>query len=82
MDPIPMRGNPSVEPKDTPHHRRASTGTGMPIDNAVTEQPGVTPPSFLQSNDLLQGRNSVEISHLGTIYRLRATRQGKLILTK
>lgn len=36
----------------------------------------------LDSESLLQGRGSVAISHRGTIYRLQATRQGKLILTK
>ena len=36
----------------------------------------------LPSEQLLQGRKVVEISHHGTVYRLQATRQGKLILTK
>jgi hemin uptake protein HemP len=36
----------------------------------------------LDSESLLQGRGSVAISHRGSIYRLQATRQGKLILTK
>lgn len=36
----------------------------------------------LPSEALLQGRKSVEISHNGRLYRLQATRQGKLILTK
>lgn len=31
---------------------------------------------------LLQGARTVEISHNGVIYKLQATRQGKLILTK
>jgi hemin uptake protein HemP len=30
----------------------------------------------------MQGRKTVAISHNGTVYRLQATRQGKLILTK
>lgn len=38
--------------------------------------------SCLQSNVLLQGRSSVAIQHNGTIYRLQATKLGKLILTK
>jgi hemin uptake protein HemP len=37
---------------------------------------------ILDSDGLLRGNNSVEISHRGAIYRLQATRQGKLILTK
>ena len=36
----------------------------------------------LPSEDLLKGRRAVEISHNGAVYRLQATRQGKLILTK
>ncbi len=34
------------------------------------------------SSQLLQGARIVEISHNGVIYRLQATRLGKLILTK
>ena len=36
----------------------------------------------LSSEALLQGRRTVEIRHNGAVYRLQATRQGKLILTK
>ena len=38
--------------------------------------------SPLDSESLLQGRKTVEIEHNGSTYRLQATRQGKLILTK
>jgi len=41
---------------------------------------GALPP--LASAELLGGRGEVEILHQGEIYRLRRTRQGKLILTK
>lgn len=34
------------------------------------------------SDTLLQGRDAVSIIHKGELYRLRQTRQGKLILTK
>lgn len=34
------------------------------------------------SIDLLKGAKSVEISHNGAVYRLQATKLGKLILTK
>ena len=37
---------------------------------------------LLNSKDLLQGERSVEIVHNGSVYRLYATRLGKLILTK
>jgi len=34
------------------------------------------------STALLRGARSVEIEHHGVVYKLQATRQGKLILTK
>jgi hemin uptake protein HemP len=34
------------------------------------------------SNDILRGSAEVEIDHRGTLYRLRVTSLGKLILTK
>ncbi|MBA2963370.1 MULTISPECIES: hemin uptake protein HemP [Ramlibacter] len=40
------------------------------------------PPTPLDSTTLLRGGRSVEIRHNGEIYRLQATRLGKLILTK
>jgi hemin uptake protein HemP len=36
----------------------------------------------ISSVSLLQGRDAVSIEHKGELYRLRQTRQGKLILTK
>lgn len=36
----------------------------------------------IASKDLLRGRASVLIEHGGAVYQLRATSQGKLILTK
>ena len=39
-------------------------------------------PAPLPSDVLLQGRRLVEIEHNGEVYRLQATRLGKLILTK
>lgn len=34
------------------------------------------------SGELLRGNRSVDISHNGSVYRLQATKSGKLILTK
>ena len=34
------------------------------------------------SSDLLRGQKTVSIRHNGSVYRLQATRLGKLILTK
>ena len=39
-------------------------------------------PRPLESGALFGGRDEVLIAHGGEIYRLRRTRQGKLILTK
>ena len=36
----------------------------------------------LPSEELLRGNRSVDISHNGSVYRLQATKLGKLILTK
>ena len=50
-----------------------------------TSQSGPAPASpqqTLSSLDLLQGHKVVEILHNGAIYRLQATKLGKLILTK
>lgn len=37
---------------------------------------------ILPSSALLQGGKAVDIEHNGAVYRLQATRLGKLILTK
>lgn len=37
---------------------------------------------LVDSEQLLRGNKSVDILHKGVIYRLQATRLGKLILTK
>lgn len=39
-------------------------------------------PQRIRSEDLLHGRQQIEIEHDGELYRLRLTRSGKLILTK
>lgn len=43
---------------------------------------GVARPPLVDSAELLRGHTSIEISHQGVLYRLQATRLGKLILTK
>lgn len=55
------------------------------LDNAGT---GATTPARpvaggpVESSDLLQGNKTVGILHNGSLYRLQATKLGKLILTK
>lgn len=46
------------------------------------EPPRRVTPSSWRSQDLLGDHKAVEIIHDGLVYRLQATRLGKLILTK
>lgn len=48
----------------------------------TSEQHPPTAAPAVNSQDLLQGQKTVAIAHNGAIYRLQATRLGKLILTK
>jgi hemin uptake protein HemP len=54
--------------------------TPAPAQPATAGQERPVP--VLPSTALLQGQRAVAIEHNGTVYRLQATRQGKLILTK
>ena len=62
-----------MQPTAVPQLAPAPTGAPAP-------QPGA--PRTLASSELLQGGRFVEIRHNGEVYRLQATRLGKLILTK
>ncbi len=63
--------------KLTPQPTHPPSGTGSPRPTGLA-----TRPQAIDSQALLQGGRMVEIAHEGTTYRLQATRQGKLILTK
>ncbi|MBT2322500.1 hemin uptake protein HemP [Variovorax paradoxus] len=41
-----------------------------------------SPPALFESKELLRGSKIVGIMHNGSLYRLQATKLGKLILTK
>ena len=56
----------------------AAAGTQVPQALVHT----VLPCKRLTSNSLLAGMNEIEIEHGASIYRLRITSLGKLILTK
>jgi len=61
--------------------------TSLPhTDLAASQQPGPSVPSQgdvpIRSEDLLGNLACVRIEHAGMVYTLRATRAGKLILTK
>jgi len=49
---------------------------------AVAETNTLNGLRVIDSRDLLAGQASLLIRHLGEVYRLQTTRQGKLILTK
>lgn len=68
MMPSPARPDPSSGPGLAPNGPSASPAPGS---GAV-----------LRSDLLLAGRKAVDIEHNGAVYRLQATRLGKLILTK
>jgi len=57
------------------HKSVGQTGGGQ---GAAPEPPA----QLLESTDLLQGNKAVGILHNGSLYRLQATKLGKLILTK
>ena len=44
--------------------------------------PTARPAHLVQSAELLQGQKTIGIVHNGSLYRLQATKLGKLILTK
>jgi len=65
---------------DTPHAvDKPAVDTPRPV---AAPGPTPLPGSMIDSTALLQGSKAVTINHNGELYRLQATRQGKLILTK
>lgn len=62
--------------------RNAPIVPGQPQQPRNTSAGAGTLMAPISSATLLQGQPSVLIEHQGSIYALRATRAGKLILTK
>ncbi len=65
----------------------AALATARTADSAPECSPAAQPPDtgdgpIFSSQALMQGRSAISITHNGTVYRLQATRLGKLILTK
>jgi hemin uptake protein HemP len=54
-------------------------GTSCPVES---RSESAAPPRTIGSEELLQGQREVLILHAGETYRLRLTRNGKLILNK
>lgn len=70
-----------MTPEDPNHQPPTGVDQAASATHA-TPAPTRHAPTCLNSDTLLQGQGSVAIAHHGVIYRLQATRQGKLILTK
>lgn len=78
--------NPVVRPTlrrvvVAPKLRVAPVEPAAPADGGVGPHAADNPPRCT-SNDILQGHAEVQIEHYGSLYRLRVTSLGKLILTK
>ncbi|GAB2458860.1 hypothetical protein GCM10027082_06910 [Comamonas humi] len=58
----------------------ALSAAGSRLQGPAASQPQA--PQLLDSQELLRGNKAVTIQHNGSIYRLQATKLGKLILTK
>ena len=58
--------------------------SSMASSNAAAVPPAASegPVLAVDSSTLLQGQKAVAINHNGSLYRLQATKLGKLILTK
>ena len=60
-----------------------NAATLRPVDGAAGTTSATSPLSLsVDSSALLQGQKAVSINHNGSMYRLQATKLGKLILTK
>ena len=49
---------------------------------SALNEPADRPVTLVESTELLRGNKTVGILHNGSLYRLQATKLGKLILTK
>lgn len=54
----------------------------VPVPETLRPRAPAMPPRTLSSESLFEGRTEICIDHGGSIYRLKITRQGKLILNK
>jgi len=66
------RDNRETEQRKSGEHdsKRCTTGQGF------------SEMQIIDSTDLFATKNEIQINHAGEIYRLRVTKNGKLILTK
>jgi hemin uptake protein HemP len=73
----------SDQPPDCSIARAPAAVAGEACTHATGVRQGRnTVPDCLHSDTLLKGQSSVSMQHNGAVYRLQATKLGKLILTK
>lgn len=70
----PDQPEPDVDTMQT----QIPSSTRSPIESGQR----IFPPGIVQTDFLFQGNQEILLSHNGEHYRLRVTRNGKLILTK
>ncbi|QCP48828.1 hemin uptake protein HemP [Trinickia violacea] len=75
---LTLRRNSSAAPSSRPKN----VGPSTDVDRTKTGKANDDGERILRSESLLQGRSHIGITHNGETYQLRATRLGKLILTK
>jgi len=79
-------GSATSAARTSPGAGKADNAAAPATQPAESPAPAATPAAngehVLRSDTLLQGRSHVSILHNGETYQLRATRLGKLILTK
>ncbi|HLX00480.1 MAG TPA: hemin uptake protein HemP [Trinickia sp.] len=75
---LTLRRNSAAAPSSRPKNVAPSPN----VDRAKTARSNDDGERVVRSETLLQGRSHISITHNGETYQLRATRLGKLILTK
>jgi hemin uptake protein HemP len=70
------RASKASAPAATPSTERSGSAASVSSSEANAGE------RVIRSETLLQGRSHISITHNGETYQLRATRLGKLILTK
>jgi hemin uptake protein HemP len=75
---------PTAQALTTSRASKASAPAAVPSAERSSgdAQPETLATGAIRSDTLLQGRSHISIMHNGETYQLRATRLGKLILTK
>ena len=67
---------------NTPHPRRPMLRAALGESRQAAASPDTEPAQRLASSAVFNGATEIGIEHHGELYRLKITRQGKLILTK